>query len=905
MAPVCVIAVTIGLFVYPVDGMLGIVWGMGVIALAWISFMDDLYGVSPWSRLMCHLIVAGLVFATIRGDVPDVGELILAVLIITLFVNSCNFMDGINGLAAGQVALTLLGTGLILGSKVGNWSSSSILLTLGAGGAALGFLPHNFPRAKVFLGDVGSVPLGFMMATVPLWIVVHNNLRLMDLLPVALLHINFIMDVCITLFRRILGGQRLTQSHREHFYQKLVRGGKKHEWVVRIQGLMQLVVLGLAMGIARWDLAAQWTVAGIVIFLWGAFFLYAEWLFQGDKGSITMGRILSYLTNLSPRQRLCFLLPSYCVVFIVCTLVAYSLRFEFQVPQDNWENIQSIWIWIWCLKLGALFLVGQFSSNLSYFSLPDLNRMGLAMMCVTAGILAYWYAWEPIHSLSRSVIVLDGILSFLGLAVLRLSFRLFQQGTFKVGATERTQKSRVGIVGAGEVGAALVRELQMKNVLEPVVFLDDAKQKHGSQIHGIPVAGPAEILCEDEAPKLNEVIIAMPSAPGARVRDIVELLSNKRIPCRTVPSMNQIAMGEVITQLRPVEVGDILGRETVFLDPSQLHEFFRGKTVLITGAGGSIGSELCRQLVGLEVARLILVDHSEYQLFEIHAELSEAGVELIPEVLDVQDVAAIISALSRHQPSVIFHAAAYKHVSLMERQPMMAIRNNVLATHQLARAAAEQGVEHFILISTDKAVSPSSVMGASKLLAEQVLQGHARGDVPTCFVTVRFGNVLGSSGSVVPIFQKQIEAGGPVTVTDEKTTRFFMSIPEAAGLVLRSSAMGKNKARFILDMGRPVRIMDLAKEMIRLSGYKVGEEIEIQCIGLRPGEKLHEELHDIDEQLTNTAHPKIKHIQGGELTDEQWRTLEVALHHAMEMDDHEARKWLHKLLPEFQPQERD
>jgi len=500
------------------------------------------------------------------------------------------------------------------------------------------------------------------------------------------------------------------------------------------------------------------------------------------------------------------------------------------------------------------------------------------------------------------VIVLDGILSFLGLAVLRLCFRLIQQSSFVVSTNERSEQGRIGIVGAGEVGAALARELQTKNLLKPVVFLDDTKQKKGTQIHGIPVAGPVEILCGDEAPEVDEVIIAMPSASSSRVREIVELLGKLDIPCRTVPSISQIALGEVVTQLRPVEIGDILGRETVYLDPEELREFFEDKTVLVTGAGGSIGSELCRQLVGLGLDRLVLGDHSEYQLFEIHSELSGTEVGLIPEVLDVQDATAIESVLKRYEPTVIFHAAAYKHVSLMERQPMMAIRNNVLATHQLARAAVEQGVEHFILISTDKAVAPSSVMGATKQLAEQVLQGHANGDGSTCFVTVRFGNVLGSSGSVVPIFQRQIEMGGPVRVTDEAATRFFMSIPEAAGLVLRSAAMGKTRDRFILDMGQPIRIMDLAKEMIRLSGYGVGEDIEIQIIGLRKGEKLHEELHSADEQLGDTAHPKIKRIQGAELTAEQWRVLEAALLEAGDLDDSAALDWLHKVLPEFRPE---
>ena len=281
----------------------------------------------------------------------------------------------------------------------------------------------------------------------------------MDLLPVALLHVNFIMDVGITLLRRALQGEALTTAHQDHFYQRLVRSGKQHGWVVRIQGIMQLIVLGLAVGIARWELAAQWTVAGIVVLLWGVFFLYAEWQFRESNGSITVNRILKFLAQLGARQQLLVLLISYSIIFVGSTFIAYGLRFEFQVPQDNWENIRSIWIWLWGIKLGALYLAGQFSSNLAFFSLPDLRRLGLAMACVTAGVLAYWYAWEPIHSLSRSVIVLDGILSFLGLAVLRLCFRLIQQSSFVVSINERSEQGRIGIGGAGEVGAALAREL--------------------------------------------------------------------------------------------------------------------------------------------------------------------------------------------------------------------------------------------------------------------------------------------------------------------------------------------------------------------------------------------------------------------------------------------------------------
>jgi FlaA1/EpsC-like NDP-sugar epimerase len=602
--------------------------------------------------------------------------------------------------------------------------------------------------------------------------------------------------------------------------------------------------------------------------------------------------------NLSRGQRFAVLLVLYLAVLSAATWVAYGLRFDFAVPLNHQRHVIEIWVWVWASKLLALAVAGQFSSLLSFFSLPDLKRLGLALGVVTLGLFGQWYAVDVVGEMSRGVIVLDGILSFLGLASCRLGFRLVRQGA---GSRDVQQAGTcVAIVGAGEVGAALARELQTKATMRPVVFFDDAKRKHGTQIHGVPVAGAVENLREANALEVDEVIIAMPSAPGARVREVLALLDELGLRCRTVPSMSQLAVGDMVTALRPVEIADVLGRESVDLGTETVREFLDGKTVLVTGAGGSIGSELCRQLAQLGPSKLILVERSEFQLFEIHSEI-EGAIKAVPELIDVQDTPAMEAAFERYSPDVIFHAAAFKHVSMMERQPAVAIRNNILATDRLAAAAAKHGVGRFILISTDKAVAPSSVMGATKALAERVLQGHALAGGGTRFITVRFGNVLGSSGSVVPIFQRQIELGGPVTVTDESVTRFFMSIPEAAGLVLRSAAMGEGGDRFILDMGEPVRIAELAEDMIRLTGREPGTDIAIEFIGLRPGEKLHEELHSAAEQLADTEHTKIQRITGAALTAADWEMLETALQRGGELDDAAARAWLRELLPEYEP----
>ena len=601
--------------------------------------------------------------------------------------------------------------------------------------------------------------------------------------------------------------------------------------------------------------------------------------------------------NYSNTQRTWILVLLYSLIIVAATVMAYAIRFDFSIEDSfaqPYDRIGPVWVGIWIAKLAALVWAGQFASLLSFFSLPDLRRLALALGPVSLVLLVAWYSGMLDH-VSRGVIVLDGILGLAGMVLCRLGFRLVRESAFD----QSDEVPRVGIVGAGQVGAALARELQTQGSMVPVIFFDDASSKAGSQVHGIPVAGSLETLREPGAPELDEVIIAIPSAPGARVRKMVEILESLDLPFRTVPSMSQLARGDIATTLRPVEIGDILGRESVEFRGIECADFFAGKTVLITGAGGSIGSELSRQLAKLKPKALVLLDHSESALFKIQQELS--GSDFLSVALaDVKDSAAMKVVLKTHGPQVIFHAAAFKHVAMMEQHPAMAVANNVNATHQLAGLATKHGVEHFVLISTDKAVAPTCVMGATKRLAERIMEGHSLVGGSTRFITVRFGNVLGSSGSVVPIFQKQIKEGGPVTVRDRQLTRFFMSIPEAAGLVLHSAALGQNGDRFILDMGKPVRIADLAEQMIRLSGKTPGREIEIQFTQLLPGEKLHEELHNTCEQLTETSHPKIKRIQGDAFNEADWTKLQAELR--QDERPQNPQEWMQSMLPDYQPE---
>jgi len=440
-----------------------------------------------------------------------------------------------------------------------------------------------------------------------------------------------------------------------------------------------------------------------------------------------------------------------------------------------------------------------------------------------------------------------------------------------------------------------------------VAFFDDDQRKWNSRVHDVPVLGPPEKLLQ-EATKLHieEAIIAMPSAPARRIGDIVRILREARLQCKTVPSLDQLALGQVkVSQLRNVEVQDLLGRERVELETDNIRQVLQDRTVLVTGAGGSIGSEMCRQIATYQPGKLLLLDRSEPQLFQIEQELAGLGhrERILTIVGDVCDAARMHQVFAKFRPHVVFHAAAHKHVPMMEEQPGEAIKNNSIGTAQLAEIATEFGVDRFTLISSDKAINPTSVMGATKRLAEmyvQALNGAQPGQ--TKFMAVRFGNVLGSSGSVIPLFHRQIAEGGPVKVTHPEMTRYFMTIPEASMLVLQSAMQGGGGEIFVLDMGKPVKIVDLARQMIELSGLKPDEDIKIEFVGMRPGEKLFEELSHHGENFAPTTHPKICRFIStpGDLAQirQRLQSLRAALH---ETDNGELKLLLKEAVPDYSP----
>ena len=440
----------------------------------------------------------------------------------------------------------------------------------------------------------------------------------------------------------------------------------------------------------------------------------------------------------------------------------------------------------------------------------------------------------------------------------------------------------VVVVGAGDAAQLVIREMLRNPALgyTPIGLVDDDPRKKNMRLHGVRVLGTIDDLghvLRDRRP--DELLIAIPSASGGLRERIVETARVGGVPVKTLPGLHELIAGDInlTVQLRPVEVEDVLGREPVEVDLDSIAGYLTGETVLVTGAGGSIGAELCRQIARIGPTRLILVDHAEPALFEIERELvDERGFHAAAAVLaDVKNRAKMHQLLEKYRPGVVFHAAAYKHVALMEANPLEAVRNNTLATRTVAEVAVEHGVKRFVLVSTDKAVNPKTVMGQSKALCEWIVEAYgARDDVSTRFVAVRFGNVLGSSGSVIPIFRKQIAKGGPVTVTHPEMTRYFITIPEAVQLVVQAGAIGKSGHVYVLDMGEPVRIVDLAEKMIRLSGKEPGREVAVELIGARPGEKLHEELVGVGEVVTPSSHEAILLVTHAPI-DGSWLEVEL------------------------------
>ncbi len=587
-------------------------------------------------------------------------------------------------------------------------------------------------------------------------------------------------------------------------------------------------------------------------------------------------------------------------------ILAYAFRFNFDAPLDHQRGALTLLMWAVPLQVLVFWKLGLYRGVWRYASLPDLQRIMLAVSISALGVVLIAHFGKPDPVVPRSVLLLAPILLIAIMGGSRLAYRAWKEHQLRGGGAQ--DSSPVLILGAGDAAVNLIKSLSSSRGWRVVGLLDDNATKLGRRIQGVSVLGGI-----DELPtyalrySVRQAIIAMPGTSHAARRRALEICTKAGIVAMTVPSYDDIVSGKVtISQLRKVELDDLLGRDPVELDSQGLGTWITKSTVMVTGAGGSIGAELCRQLARFRPERIVFFEQSEFALYRLEQEFTREfpAIAIACVIGDVKDSARLHFALRRYGPTALFHAAAYKHVPLMEElNAWEAVRNNVAGTLAAAKASIAHGVEKFVLISTDKAVNPTNVMGATKRLAELVC--HSLDTEATRFVVVRFGNVLGSTGSVIPKFREQIARGGPITVTHPEITRYFMSIPEAAQLVLQAGLMGTGGEIFVLDMGDPVKIVDLARDLIRLSGFGV-QDIRIEFTGLRAGEKLYEELLADSEQTLPTPHPKLRIAKTNTRPGTTWRDeMATWLEQPTPETDSAVRSMLKALVPEYAPRDAD
>ncbi|MEQ8856405.1 nucleoside-diphosphate sugar epimerase/dehydratase [Gimesia sp.] len=597
-------------------------------------------------------------------------------------------------------------------------------------------------------------------------------------------------------------------------------------------------------------------------------------------------------------------LPIFCAIYYLAFWLRYegSLNVDGVLGENGFRMFRATVLWAVGLKTITFWGSGVYKIRSRYITTRDVVNLAKAVTISSIGLALVDYLFFPKIMLPRSVFLIDWGSTILVVCGICAGIRMVRDSGRKFRQQGNCQPTF--IIGANEAGAALLRmiERDKNSCLRVVGFLDDYSSRIGTRINGVPVLGSLAQMCvlaEDYG--VSEVLLPADEIPGKTVRQLMEAGNSADISVQVLPSYQQLLSGKVEMKPRPVCIEDLLGREPVQLDMQNIRDWMDDRVLMVTGSAGSIGSEICRQLLQFSPRRLILVDRSENSQFYLERELIKLGYAGRFDVViaDINDSKRIRAVMREYQPDILFHAAAYKHVPLMEGNPGEAVKNIALATKHLADLAEEFNVGSFVMISSDKAVNPTNVMGANKRIAElyvQSLAAHSR-----ChFVTVRFGNVLGSAGSVVPIFTQQIQNGGPVTVTDERMQRYFMTIPEASQLVIQAGAMGRGGEIFVLDMGEPVRIVDLATDLVQLSGLKVGEDIEIQFTGLRPGEKLYEELHVDGEKHLPTRHPKIMVAEKVSVSEQFIHDSFARLEAITEQPSPVILAEIQRILPEFQ-----
>ncbi len=604
------------------------------------------------------------------------------------------------------------------------------------------------------------------------------------------------------------------------------------------------------------------------------------------------------------------------VFFAASLILAYGLRFSLAIPDEEWGQITQLLPWLLPVKALVFYATGVYRGMWRYTSIPDAIRLAKASVLATLSLMTGLTVIHQFRGYSRSVFLADCIFTLFFCGGFRVGVRMLctQQKNWRKFWDRDDDESlpvrqvRLLIIGAGDAAATIIREIQgnPRSPYDVVACVDDDERKHGQTLLEVPVRGPVgRLLFFVNRFQADEILIAMPSVVGNDMRQVVGACKASGLPFKTLPSIGSLVDGKVtVNDVREVKYEDILGRPPVQLDWAGIGRCLTGKTVLVTGAGGSIGSELCRQILRFKPGALVLVEANEFNLYQIEKELRGEGrfEALHPVMGRVQDRALMANLFDRHRPHVVFHAAACKHVPMVELNPWEAVVNNVVGSQVMMDVAEEFGVERYVQVSTDKAVRPVNVMGASKRVAEVLLQSRAPDG--TRFMAVRFGNVLGSSGSVIPLFRQQIQNGGPVTVTHPEMTRYFMMIPEACQLILQACAMGEGGEIFILEMGTPVKIADMARDMIRLSGKVPDQDIQIAYTGLRPGEKLYEELITQGEGIVSTSHEKIMVLrrdgQGADAGAVRGQ-VERLVAAAGTFDGERIKSALREIVPEYKP----
>ncbi len=615
--------------------------------------------------------------------------------------------------------------------------------------------------------------------------------------------------------------------------------------------------------------------------------------------------IEKFIEKNAPKNRIALLVILDLILITLSGFLALYIRFDFRFSRMDMTYVRyelrylpvSLVLTIVLFVLFKLYRsVWRFASTTELLNVIGACSVSLVLQIV---IMACLKMRMPVsYYLMKYVILITGIGS------LRFAYRILRMLQEKRTGLRGDARKNTMVVGAGEAGAMIIKEFQNSRYLDQKVccVIDDNMAKHGKYLRGVKiVGGREEIPFYAHELKVDEIVVALPSVPQAEIREILQICQETGCEMKVLPGLYQMLNGEVsVSKLRRVEIEDLLGREPIRLQVDSVMGYVSGKTILVTGGGGSIGSELCRQIAAHEPKRLIIVDIYENNAYDIQQELKQKypALDLVVLIASVRNTHRMESIFAAYHPDIVYHAAAHKHVPLMEDSPNEAIKNNVFGTYKTAQAADKHGVRRFVLISTDKAVNPTNIMGASKRICEMIVQmmnQHSKTD----FVAVRFGNVLGSNGSVIPLFKKQIEQGGPVTVTHPEIIRYFMTIPEAVSLVLQAGALAKGGEIFVLDMGEPVKILDLAKNLIRLSGYKPFEDIPIEFTGLRPGEKLYEELLMSEEGLQETENKLIHIGKPIEFDEEKFLSDLEELRRTAEEDSSDIRKKVQEIVPTY------